>query len=109
VTAVLSPSPLILTDHAVERYQERFTPHLSRAAARAELEVLVAGARPTGHQTRGGEADIWICDGGVRLLVRRDERVGRVVTTVLPPSHSPENASGAPYGGRRGRTRRRSG
>lgn len=71
-----------LTDHAVARYRERWRPQLDPAAARAELEALVATAGPTKRKTLTRDAQVWVATTPqgerVALAVR-----GGVVITVL--------------------------
>ena len=51
---------LHLTDHAVDRYRERWRPHLTREAAAAELEALAEHAGPTKRLTLTRDARVWV-------------------------------------------------
>lgn len=73
---------MIVTFHAQERYRERCEPNLTIKSAGNVLRRLAKNAERTGERTPGGE-EIWQ-SGSVRLVVRNDPQVGRVVVTVLP-------------------------
>ncbi len=73
-----------VTDHAVERFIQRWRPSLSVAEARRELETLVEHAVPTRQKTLPGDAWLYttMSPAGERILLAvRDG----IVLTVLDP------------------------
>jgi hypothetical protein len=73
---------MLLTQHAVERFQQRWAPDESFAVLSERLQSLIATATRVREKTHRGH-EIWTADG-VRFVVKRDPRVGPVVVTVLP-------------------------
>lgn len=75
---------MLISEHAVIRYQERVKPHLSDEAARAELEALTKGkpivSEVEWHQTASPVNYIVISDGIAALL---DPRRRSVVVSVV--------------------------
>lgn len=72
-----------LSHHAVERFRERWRPTLTLEQAHAELEQLLAAARPTRSRTLVGDAQRWIAvsAAGERIVLAvRDN----TVITVMP-------------------------
>ena len=80
-------SRLSLMPHAVERYRERWAPHLTLRQAREELHRLSEGARPEKAKTRGGQ-ELWVANDATRkilFVVKRDRHTReRICVTVLP-------------------------
>ncbi len=76
------PRRRTVTLHAVERYQERWAPDLSRGSARAELLWLLEGAKQYGRTHEGSVIMI----SGERPEVRMVMQDERVCVTVLPPN-----------------------
>lgn len=75
-----------LTEHAVERYRERWEPGASLLYARHLLEELLEYATPTREKTLV-KHEIWVT-GDIRFVIKRDRRP--VCVTVLPPRSIPE-------------------
>ncbi len=77
----MSTRPVKVTEHAVERFIERWEPSMSASAARARL--LHYAGLATFKEHPPGEPEIWehFLVGGSILLVVRDG----LVETVLPP------------------------
>lgn len=73
---------MLLTQHAVERFQQRWAPNESFAVLSERLQALIASATRVREKTNRGH-EIWTSEG-VRFVVKRDPRVGPVVVTVLP-------------------------
>ena len=86
---------LRIDSHAVERYQERWAPHLSHREAREELERIAEGARPERMRTLVG-SEMWVANSSEKILlvVKRDAGE-RICVTVLPRTAScaPTNSS----------------
>lgn len=70
--------PTFVTEHAVDRYLERWRSKASRGDARAELEDQIKRAVFVEHPA--GEEAIWRTPRGALLVVRADG----AVATVLP-------------------------
>ena len=71
-------SPSVLTDHAIDRYIERWRPDYPRLIAAQELRQQLPRAVFVEHPA--GEEAIWRTPRGCLLVVRGDG----VVATVLP-------------------------
>jgi hypothetical protein len=84
---------MLVVMHAVERYQDRWVPHLTFREARRELVALFHGARPTRRKTRTGE-ELWTVSAPVKILlvVKRDPDGTCVCVTVLPEGANEGNA-----------------
>ncbi len=83
-----------LTDHAVDRYRQRWAPDLDRENAEKVLLTIVAQASPLRLRTLRKGQEVWAA-GEVRFVVKRDagENVP-VVVTVLPklrPTHEQQD------------------
>jgi hypothetical protein len=79
------------TQHAIERFHERVAPGLSFPHAKRELILLTESARKTDIRTATGD-EVWVCEGGARLVVRKDRRFRQpTVITVLPPDAVPND------------------
>jgi hypothetical protein len=68
-----------VTDHAVERFRDRYMPTASLAEARLQLTKLSADSNPSEERTDDGGAELRHV-GAVAMVVR-----GRNIVTVLPP------------------------
>lgn len=78
---------MYFTQHAIERFRERFVPQFSHGRAKHELIALVPLARPLREHTAHGEQR-WLIDDGtsrIVLVVKRDHRGpdGLTCVTVL--------------------------
>jgi len=80
-------SRLSIMPHAVERYRERWAPHLTPEQAHEELLRLSEGARPEKAKTKGGQ-ELWVANDATRkilFVVKRDRGTReRICVTVLP-------------------------
>jgi hypothetical protein len=79
-------SRLSIMPHAVERYRQRWVPHLTYEEARAELSRISEGARPEKNKTHNGQ-ELWVANSDQKILfvVKRDRRTReRLCVTVLP-------------------------
>lgn len=76
--AATMKSPTVVTDHAIDRYIERWRPDYPRLMAAQELRQQLARAVFVEHPA--GEDAIWRTSRGCLLVVRADG----VVATVLP-------------------------
>lgn len=74
---------MILSYHAVTRFNSRYRPDLTEAESRRELASVVATSREIGP-TLGGR--LWHTNDSppIPFVVRNDPKVGLVVVTVLP-------------------------
>lgn len=80
-----------LSPHAVDRFIQRWRPHLCPPEAAEELRAIALGGLSVGP-TVGGE--LWQADSVERVpfIIRRDPKVGPIVVTVLPPAASMPSA-----------------
>jgi hypothetical protein len=94
-------SRLSIMPHAIERYRERWAPHLTSKQAREELLILSEGARPEKTRTRGGQ-ELWVANDKTRkilFVVKRDRRTReRICVTVLPEGAMENVAAAEEYG-----------
>lgn len=81
----------LITDHAVDRYQERVDPALTLAQARERLEELCAEMRPHGHNARGERLYL---ARGIVLLVKHDRDGHRAVVSCY--GERPDEEEGSP-------------
>lgn len=78
------------TQHAVERFRERWAQGLTYAHARRELSLLAQRATHMRERSVNGQEQ-WICnDGsGIVMLMKRDAgQRGMICVTVLPPEEA---------------------
>ena len=73
-----------ITDHAVQRYVQRYARGLSHKAGRRDLEKLIATAAPTKNKTHTGQ-NLWRVDEPPMLFVMKPDDGKHVLVTVLPP------------------------
>lgn len=78
---------LYVTQHAVARFVERWSPGLSEADARAELEAIVAGAAPTKRQTLNRDARVWVATSPAGQRIALAVRDATVVTVFASDFH----------------------
>ena len=74
---------MLITEHAVRRYIERFGTGLGWLGAWARIQGLVADASPRGR-TRDGRHQMWRCsrrNGRVQLIVSDNDEL----VSVCPP------------------------
>jgi hypothetical protein len=83
-----------LTDHAVQRYQERVRPDLDLDAARAELEALTVGAElttdrpwPSCRHSRNVAGFVNVGFGAALTLIREGKRFVAVTCLTNPAFH----------------------
>ena len=88
---------LHLTDHAVDRYRERWRPHLTREAAWAELEALAEHAGPTKRLTLTRDARVWVAVTAAGERIAMAVREGVCITVLAADAgetglvdHSPD-------------------
>lgn len=73
-----------VTDHAVQRYIQRYARDLSYKTARLDLERLLVTAAPTKDKTHTGQS-LWRVDDPPMLFVMKPDEGRHVLVTVLPP------------------------
>ena len=78
-----SRHPMIVSLHAVERFRERWRPHLTLEQAHAELEQLAGVATPTRRRTLKGDAQRWLAISAHGETITFAVRDGCLLT-VLP-------------------------
>jgi hypothetical protein len=81
------------TQHAVERFRQRWASGLSYARARYELVILSKTAVPLRERTQAGDLQFQVTDGAPIVFVcKREHREGHgalVCVTVLPEPEQP--------------------
>lgn len=70
---------MFFTQHAVERFRQRFAPALAHGHCLRELKLLAASAHRLKERTRTGELQLELSDGSGAILVVK----GDVCVTVL--------------------------
>jgi len=70
---------MFFTQHAIERFRQRFAPGLPHSHCLRELKVLGASAHRLKERTRTGELQLEVSDGSGAIFVLK----GDVCVTVL--------------------------
>lgn len=78
---------IIISDHAIARFQKRICPHLSFDEAKKGLEEACLVATPLKEKTVKGDKVWTVADPPMRLVTRKDSNdiADHVLVTVLPP------------------------
>jgi len=86
---------VFFTQHAIERFRQRYAPGFTHAAALRELQTLALSARPMREKAPGGKLRYVISDGEPITLVciRNPRGTGdRIVCiTVLPKGETEDD------------------